>query len=156
MMLISSDDISIPVDPAFLAAHSTVFRDLLAVPRTADAADVSACRITETAVDFNLFFDVLHGNRNEVSLEKLRVLVEMADKYDCFTIKAACIGHLWSVRYGFFQPTRGELNLLISFILQAPLCYGRDRSLLPGVSLAEPPTSRSGGYSLFVPSSRVD
>lgn len=81
-----------------LIFHSSVFRDLLSLPTTAEDARKQEISLTETAVEVKGLFMILQDE--EEKLSSLRFddwfkLVRMADKYDCKAATRELLSRVW-------------------------------------------------------------
>lgn len=83
--LISSDKISVPVSRTHLCSYSSTFRDLLALPSGSESK--GTCDVSETGNNLKLFVTAIGGEEKKYTLEELKVLARMADKYDTWCLK---------------------------------------------------------------------
>lgn len=94
--LVTSDNISIQVDPALLAKNSTVFADMMEMPRDKDKS--SRCTVAETEKEIELMIEVLTVDANQqrkLELDALRTIVKLADKYHSNTLMYIAECNLW-------------------------------------------------------------
>lgn len=76
-LIVCSDDVELQVDTSLLSRNSAVFRDMFQL----EAQD-RECKVEETSTEFNLMTDALSSAPSGLSLNQIRVLVKLGDKYD--------------------------------------------------------------------------
>lgn len=89
--LITSDDTRVPVSKQLLAAHSTVFRDMIELP---DAKE-DECKVAESKEELELMITVLEGRHSALNLEQLRQLQILSDKYDSVLLREIVKSGCW-------------------------------------------------------------
>lgn len=90
--LITSDEISIPVDRELLRSQSAVFRDMLELSSTSGEGGES-CQVSETAEEVIVFVAGLEESYSICA--ELAVLVRLADKYDAPLALAHAVTGCW-------------------------------------------------------------
>lgn len=82
-VLVSGEGHRFPVQKELLIANSTVFKDILAVPQATDCPEAEV-KVAETTALLDVFLRFLHRGPNptDLTMETVRSLLELTDKYD--------------------------------------------------------------------------
>lgn len=100
VILVPADDgPEVTEDIAFLAAHSTVFRDMFSLPSNAsDASDPHIsprCEVAETSTELSLMLRTMHGTETAPDFAETLKLCNLADKYESPVLQSRAVAGLW-------------------------------------------------------------